>query len=178
MILEHIPFDSITPSLWQGGKTFEYCIFPATSSYSEKNFDYRISSATIDIAPSEFTQFDGYTRYLIMLDNTLEIHQNKQHKEFKALEIFSFDSQDQITSFSKGSDFNLMIKKSKNNALVSLHKNSLKLTASKTILIALSNCSLTVANKPITLKAKDLLAIDKQDFTLELPETFIVIAFH
>ncbi|WP_158210568.1 HutD family protein [Myroides phaeus] len=112
--------DNITPSVWSGGKTYEYCIYPSEGSYSEKRFKLRISSATIEDVPSTFTKFDGFRRYLVMLDNTLQITQNMEDKEYKQNTVFSFDSADDIISFSKGVDFNLMLHKDVKDEVVEL----------------------------------------------------------
>lgn len=112
--------DSIAPNIWSGGKTYEYCIYPPEGNYSKKKFKLRISSATIEDLPSTFTKFDGFRRYLVMLDNTLQITQNMEDKEYKQNTMFSFDSADDIISFSKGMDFNLMLHKDVKDEVVEL----------------------------------------------------------
>lgn len=101
---------NLSPSLWDGGKTFEYFIFPTNSLYKDRDFIFRISSATIEKCPSKFTQFKGYQRYLLMLDNDLKIIRNDKDEYYSKNEIFKFSSNDEITSFSLGTDFNLMVK--------------------------------------------------------------------
>ena len=43
--------DYIT-SNWSGGSTTQLFISPATASYAERNFDFRISSAKVEVAAS------------------------------------------------------------------------------------------------------------------------------
>lgn len=110
MQIHFLKRDVLTPAVWQGGKTYEYFIYPISALYSNRNFDFRISSATIEQSPSLFTQFDGYSRYLVMLDNDLKILRNNETESYAMGENFSFNSNDTIESFSLGNDFNLMIR--------------------------------------------------------------------
>lgn len=63
---------------WAGGETSEITITPPDSSYVARNFDYRISSATIE-RPGPFTQLPGFNRILCLLEGSgleLEITEN------------------------------------------------------------------------------------------------------
>lgn len=110
MKVTHIKKDSIVPSQWSGGATYEYLIFPSTSTYIARDFDFRISSASIDDVPSVFTTFNNYQRYLVMLDGSLDCVRNEVKEYYAQHELFSFKSSDVIESYSKGNDFNLMIR--------------------------------------------------------------------
>ena len=74
-------------SVWSGGLTYEYIIYPETASYADRDFVFRISSATIEQEPSVFTKFKGYYRYLVMLDNGLNIEINKEKRVYEKYEI-------------------------------------------------------------------------------------------
>lgn len=67
-------------SIWSGGLTYEYMIHPKTANYADRDFVFRISSATIEEVPSKFTKFKSYHRYLVMLDNCLDVEVNKEKK--------------------------------------------------------------------------------------------------
>ncbi|SFI82837.1 HutD family protein [Myroides guanonis] len=170
-----VPFESLTAAVWNGGKTFQYYIHPLKSNYSDKNFYYRISSATIEIEESLFTQFKGYNRYLIMLDNNLNIKHNGIIKSFKPLEIFSFDSNDEVLSYSKGSDFNLMVTKQLDNASIRIDSGLIEVTSRKTILFALKECMLNIDNSNKLIKSKDLIILQSDITSILLPIDFIVI---
>ncbi|MFR7871296.1 MAG: HutD family protein, partial [Fenollaria timonensis] len=60
-------------STWKGGKTEQLCIVPEEASLQERNFDLRISSATIDLERSEFSDFTGYRRYLMKLEGDIRL---------------------------------------------------------------------------------------------------------
>jgi|26BtaG_2_1085354.scaffolds.fasta_scaffold00018_7 environmental stress-induced protein Ves len=109
---------NLKSSLWEGGETFEYYIYPKNSNYAARDFLFRISSATIQKTPSTFTKFEKYKRYLVMLTNSLEIHRNGNVENYAENEVFEFLSNDEITSYSLGEDFNLMVsEKIKNSSL-------------------------------------------------------------
>ncbi|WP_158963314.1 HutD family protein [Myroides fluvii] len=109
----HIEFrskESVTASQWTGGQTRAYTIYPQEAVYGDRNFAFRISSATIETIPSEFTKFEGYHRYLAMLDGKLQLTINGVDKQYENHELFAFKSTDTITSYTQGTDFNLMLR--------------------------------------------------------------------
>ena len=55
MNIKNINFNDLIANDWSGGKTYEYYIFPETADYQNKDFLFRISSATIESKPSNFT---------------------------------------------------------------------------------------------------------------------------
>lgn len=112
--------EQLQPSIWSGGKTYEYFIYPPEGDYKQKDFDLRISSATIETLPSNFTKFDGFRRYLVMLDNELKINHNLESKTYKQNKLFVFNSADDIVSHSQGSDFNLMLRNDIQDEVVEL----------------------------------------------------------
>lgn len=170
-----ISLHTLEASTWSGGKTYQYYIAPESAQYANRNFLYRISSATIDIAESQFTQFEGYNRYLVMLDNDLNIKHNGITKSFKPLEVFSFYSEDDIISYSKGSDFNLMVSRVHDHTKIRIASGVLDRTATTTLLFALSDCTLTIHNKEHFIKEKDLIILDEKTTSLLLPTDFIIM---
>lgn len=52
---------------WSGGSTTQMMIFPAGSSYRNRDFRFRISSAAVEDAVSVFTKLDGVERFLTVL---------------------------------------------------------------------------------------------------------------
>ncbi|MCL1993690.1 MAG: HutD family protein [Spirochaetes bacterium] len=60
-------------SNWSGGSTTELFIYPAGSSYKARDFEIRISSATVDQTPSTFTNLPGYHRVLMPLSAPLKL---------------------------------------------------------------------------------------------------------
>lgn len=98
-------------SSWAGGKTTELYIFPEDSQYKTGNFLFRISSATVEVEESSFTQLPGVERILMVLDGQVKLeHENHHTKVLNPLDRDQF--QGEWTTLSKGKciDFNLMCK--------------------------------------------------------------------
>lgn len=177
MCTEIIHFESLNATLWNGGRTFQYYIQPKDSNYTNKDFLYRISSATIETEQSCFTQFKGYNRYLVMLDNVLNIKHNGISKSFNPLEIFSFDSNDEVLSYSKGSDFNLMVAKQADSTSMRIDSGLIEINPRKTLLFALTDCFMNINHSEQWIKAKDLIILQDEISSILLPVSFIVIEF-
>lgn len=118
-------------STWKGGKTEELCIVPEDASLQEKNFDLRISSATIDLERSEFSDFTGYRRYLMKLEGDITLLIDEKSITIKDDEVFEFMGDEKVISISKepSRDFNVIIKKDK-KADISIEENK-KLNTNK-----------------------------------------------
>ena len=112
MKIELISKEENIISNWSGGSTSQLYIFPKNSTFQERNFDFRISSAIIEVEESEFTSFVGFDRLLMVLNGELEIvHENQYSKNLKQFEIDSFSGDWNTTSKGKITDFNLIVKR-------------------------------------------------------------------
>lgn len=118
-------------STWKGGKTEELCIVPEDASLQERNFDLRISSATIDLERSEFSDFTGYRRYLMKLEGDITLLIDDKTIIIKGDEAFEFMGDEKVISISRepSRDFNVIIKKDK-KADISIKENE-KLNTNK-----------------------------------------------
>ena len=118
-------------STWKGGKTTQLCIVPENASLQERNFDLRISSATIDLECSEFSDFRGYRRYLMKLEGDITLLIDDKTIIIKRDEAFEFMGDEKVISLSKepSRDFNVIIKKDK-KADISIKENE-KLNTNK-----------------------------------------------
>ena len=54
--------DAYKTSRWTGGETREMAIWPAGSQYLERNFIWRLSSATVEQEESDFSSLPDYDR--------------------------------------------------------------------------------------------------------------------
>lgn len=105
-------FSTSKTSTWTGGETREFFIFPLESNYLERNFEFRISSATIEVEESDFTSLPAYERLLVVLEGELEIHHENQHsKQLKPLESDLFSGAWTTKSLGKARDFNVIFAK-------------------------------------------------------------------
>ncbi len=64
---------------WSGGKTTELYIFPENASYKEFDFEFRISTATVEVEESIYTPLQGVSRTLMVLEGELELNHIGHH---------------------------------------------------------------------------------------------------
>lgn len=163
MKITKISKDTLIPSIWDGGETFEYYIYPENALYANLDFLFRISAATITKVPSAFTKFKEYQRFLVMLHNDLYIDNNGKEEHYTPNDVFKFDSESDITSYTKGNDFNLMVSKNVKKADVFFLKDEIRLNKTFIFLFALSDTSIEVDKEKIDLKKTDLFLIENND---------------
>ena len=99
---------------WAGGRTTQFSIYPEESKYQDRNFIWRLSSATVEAESSVFTSLPDYNRILMVLDGKLELNHNDI--EIINLNTFDqnlFDGASSTKSIGKAVDFNLMMRKDK-----------------------------------------------------------------
>lgn len=107
---EHIKKDALTTSTWSGGTTTQLAIYPKGSVYKNRDFNWRISSATVETEVSTFTSLPGITRYITTLSGTLKLeHKNYHSVSLNPFEVDCFDGAWETTSFGQVTDFNLML---------------------------------------------------------------------
>lgn len=96
---------------WSGGSTTELYIHPSTANYASRNFDFRISSATVEIEKSDFTILPGASRQLMVLSGSIKVsHKNHHEIQLKKREIDCFDGSWETSAVGTCVDFNLMTK--------------------------------------------------------------------
>lgn len=116
--MELISHNQQKTSTWSGGTTTELFIYPEDSVYSERNFDFRISTATVEVEESNFTQILGYKRILMILQGKLFIeHKNQHSKTLHQYECDEFLGAWETKGKGKVVDFNLMMKVGWNGSL-------------------------------------------------------------
>ena len=94
---------------WAGGSTTELFITPASASNAERNFDVRISSATVDMEESVFSDFSGYERHITPLSGTMRLEHEGHHSvTLSPCAVDSFKGDWTTRSFGKCVDFNLI----------------------------------------------------------------------
>lgn len=99
-------------SSWSGGTTTELGIGPEGSRYADRDFLWRISSATVDLEESTFTALPDYDRIIMTLEGDIDLcHNGGEWIHLKAFETHSFDGGDDTVSRGKVVDFNLMTRK-------------------------------------------------------------------
>lgn len=97
---------------WSGGKTTQLFIFPSKASYEERNFSFRLSTATVEVDSSNFSNLPGVFRTLMILDGEMKlIHKNHHFSHLQPLEQDQFKGDWNTQSEGQCVDFNLMCMK-------------------------------------------------------------------
>jgi environmental stress-induced protein Ves len=98
-----------TPRPWSGGKTTELFIYPSSSQYAARDFDFRLSTATVAVESSIFTPLEQISRTLMVLDGEMTLSHLGQHsKTCGKFDVDTFDGGWTTSSVGKCTDFNLM----------------------------------------------------------------------
>jgi len=99
-------------SNWSGGTSTELCIYPENSEYQNRDFTWRISSATVDLETSKFTVLSDYERIIMVLKGKLIlVHDESDLIILNELDQYKFDGNANTDSKGKVTDFNLMMRK-------------------------------------------------------------------
>ena len=162
---------------WTQGETAEYYIYPDKCDYENNDFLFRLSSATIDNQPARFTVFIGYTRYLAMLNNKLDISINRNKTSHEKYEVIQFKSEDDTIAYATGKDFNLIIKEDIKEHGVIVDNGFFSYDNSFVIAYAIEKCEVFVGANSYLLEENDCLVIEnieKKSFELISPKKIII----
>ncbi len=104
-----IAFENQKTTRWSGGTTTELLILPKSAEFAKRNFDIRISTATIEIEESTFTELGAYLRKIMVLNGKLHLlHENQYSCTLNKFEQDSFSGAWKTTSVGKVTDFNVI----------------------------------------------------------------------
>lgn len=96
-------------ALWSGGTTTELFIFPLTADYQQRNFQFRLSTATIETDKSVFASLNGISRRLMVLDGKITLsHEGHYSRQLNKFDADEFEGDWKTSSIGKCTDFNLM----------------------------------------------------------------------
>lgn len=99
-------------SVWSGGKTTQIAIAPEGASYGDRDFLWRVSSATVETEESDFTLLPDYRRRICALEGTMVLrHGEGAPLRLEPYRIHSFDGAEQTHSAGCCRDFNLMLRR-------------------------------------------------------------------
>lgn len=161
--------DFIT-SEWSGGKTTQMYIYPKSSIYKNLDFKWRISSATVELDESDFTELKDVHRFITTLDNDLKLtHDYENFIVLKPFEIYEFDGAIKTHSYGKVKDFNLMLA----NGATGILEN---LLVEGEFLLSLSNNSICKLQYEIFYSSSETLSfiINEKEIVLNINELLII----
>ena len=100
-----------TASRWSGGTTTQIAIAPAGAIYAERDFLWRVSSATVELETSDFTPLPDYERFLSTLRGIVRLTHGEGTIELTPGSVHRFDGGAPTSSEGTCTDFNLMLRK-------------------------------------------------------------------
>lgn len=168
-----IKSENYTQTYWSGGMGTELATYPENSSYSNRDFLWRLGIAKIDILESTFSTLPNVFRYLMVTDGTITLnHENKYTITLTPFEQDSFMGDWTTKTYGRASVFNLMTKEEYRGELLYLDipKNKQKIFSynssyNKEIIAmcfyaANGSFKTILNNKTFEVKTNDLLTID------------------
>ena len=109
-------------SQWSGGTTTELYIYPEGSSLQNLDFQFRISTARVEIEESSFTVFPGVKRIILPLQGEMNlIHNDDKPIHLKPYEQHSFAGDSITKCIGKVTDFNLMTRGNNKGTIEVIH---------------------------------------------------------
>ena len=99
-------------SQWSGGTTTQLAIYPEQAVYADRDFLWRVSSATVDLEESDFTPLPDYDRLIATLEGEIVLtHNGGEPLRLRPLEVHAFSGADATHSVGRCRDFNLMLRR-------------------------------------------------------------------
>lgn len=109
MEITHLQKNHFRTLAWSGGETTEFFIFPYSTCYADRDFDFRLSTASVEVEQSDFTALEGVSRTLMVLSGEMKlIHQNHHEVSLSPFDVDRFQGGWNTRSEGCCSDFNLM----------------------------------------------------------------------
>lgn len=106
---------------WSGGTTTQLAIAPEGAVYADRDFLWRLSSATVELDHSDFTPLPDYHRFLAVLDGEIQLKiDTAEPFPLAPGRVVEFDGGVPVESWGRCVDFNLMVRKGKGQGAVSV----------------------------------------------------------
>ena len=116
--------DYVTTS-WSGGTTTQLSIAPEGAVYADRDFLWRLSSATVELDHSDFTPLPDYNRFLSVLEGGIQLKIDADEPvPVSPGKVVAFDGGVPVESWGQCVDFNLMVRKGKAQGAVSVLSNT------------------------------------------------------
>ena len=110
---------------WAGGETIQLAIYPEDAVFADRDFLWRISSATFTGTESTFSDFSGYQRYLLPLEGELSVsHKGHYSRKLEKYDVEYFDGSWETTSENSLDcrDYNFIVRSGRSSKLQVLHE--------------------------------------------------------
>ena len=167
MRFTHLTSKDYVVSNWSGGKTIQIAIAPEGAVYADRDFLWRVSSATADLDESDYTPLPDYQRWLSVFDRPIRLqHDGGEVITLNPYGIHCFDGGAATHSWGRCTDFNLMLRRGQCRGCVTAHfphgTETLALHAGETALLFCGEGSVTLraGTETLTLAAHESALIE------------------
>lgn len=162
MNIRHLTARDFRASAWSGGTTTELFLYPQDGSYAARNFQLRISSATVELEESDFTELPGVERYITPLEGSFTLtHPGMEPVVLGPLAVpYRFSGEIPTHCVGKATDFNLMLKGCRGN--MQLHWDFAPVLPGFNGFYATEDGIFAVNGQQFPMKKGDLLVIHAQ----------------
>ena len=159
MKIRHLHTTDFKTSAWSGGTTTELYLYPEQGSYADRDFKFRISSATVELEESDFTPLSGVERYITPLDGAFVLaHPGTAPVELHALaDPYRFSGEIPTHCVGRATDFNLMLKGCRGK--MELRQNTAPIARGFNSYFPVDDTVFSVENQAFSLKSGELLVI-------------------
>ena len=153
---------------WASGTSTELFVFPPEGNFQTRAFDFRISTATVEVEETNFSDFSGLTRILLILKGKLTlIHEGRYSKELYTFDQDRFDGSWITKSKGKVQDFNVMFNENYDASVLHL---ALQANKSHEITLDESKTFLFIFNGKFEINGQLVSAGDLIEFQNDYPE--------
>ena len=161
-------------STWSGGQTTQLFLSPKEGSYPDRTFDFRLSTATVEVEKSDFTDLSGYHRILMPLDASIKLNHLEQEVVLNPFQSYFFDGGDPVSSQGTCQDFNLIYKPSYQGHMSAISPHESVSSQSRyQFIYALSSLTLEWGKEHTkVLQAHELLVLEQASPLQEMTITF------
>lgn len=117
--------DDYVTTNWSGGTTTQLAIAPEGAVYADRDFLWRLSSATVELDHSDFTPLPDYNRWLSVLRGEIQLKIGADAPVPVAPgKVVAFDGGVPVESWGRCVDFNLMVRKGRGEGAVTVLSNT------------------------------------------------------
>ena len=94
---------------WSGGRTTEIFIHPEGASAAARDFEIRVSTATVDLDETAFSDYSGYIRRIMPIEGCFDLTFDGQDRlPLERFDATTFDGGRCVRSVGRCRDFNLI----------------------------------------------------------------------
>lgn len=169
MKISHLTAADFRTSSWSGGTTTELYLYPEDGSYANRDFLFRISSATVELEESDFTALPGVERYITPLEGSFVLtHPGSSPVILPPLGLpYRFWGDVPTHCVGRATDFNLMLKGC--DGVMELHHNTAPTRPGFNAFYAVENTVFSLGRQQFEMKKGELLTIfSEENATLKL----------